>query len=358
MVLRGIITEQISVYLNQKKEGQKPTEEAVAEEKKDALKQQPAVRVTKGSAGWGGPLLLQADKRKHVILCVSGGGIHPIAQRLAEACQCDVIDGFAASCPDEEILAAVIDCGGTARCGIYPKKGIPTVNVLPTGQSGPLARFMKEDNYVSDVGEANIEILNKDTAPTTDPMQEPESKISAQPASHKNALLRVGMGMSRVISTCYAAGKETIEMVLRNILPFMAFTATLLGMIQVSGLGNFIANSIAPLCATLPGMLLISLICSLPVVSPILGPGAVIAQVVGALLGTQIALGNIPAQYALPALFAINAQVGCDFIPVGLSLCQAKAETVEAGVPAVLYSRMISGPLAVVIAYFFSIGMY
>ena len=138
-------------------------------------------------------------------------------------------------------------------------------------------------------------------------------------------------------------------MVLRNILPFMAFTATLLGMIQVSGLGNFIANSIAPLCATLPGMLLISLICSLPVVSPILGPGAVIAQVVGALLGTQIALGNIPAQYALPALFAI---------PVGLSLCQAKAETVEAGVPAVLYSRMISGPLAVFIAYFFSIGMY
>lgn len=80
------------------------------------------MRVTKGSAGWGGPLLLQADKRKHVILCVSGGGIHPIAQRLAEACQCDVIDGFAASCPDEEILAAVIDCGGTARCGIYPKR--------------------------------------------------------------------------------------------------------------------------------------------------------------------------------------------------------------------------------------------
>ena len=90
----------------------------------------------------------------------------------------------------------MIDCGGTARCGIYPKKGIPTINVLPTGQSGPLARFMKEDNYVSDVGEANIEILKEDTAHTIDTMQEPGSKISAQPASYKNALLHVGMGMS------------------------------------------------------------------------------------------------------------------------------------------------------------------
>lgn len=357
MIVRGMISERISAFLSQKQDVKKASvssEKKICEEEKQDIAY-PCVRITQGAAGWGGPLLLYPSKQKHIILCVCGGGIHPVAQALADACRCDVIDGFTGSCPEEEILAAVIDCGGTARCGVYPKKGIATINVLATGKSGPLARFITEDLYVSDISEAQIEVVTEALASAK---TIPESEEKQQSVSEENPLLRVGLGMSRVVSLCYSAGRETMEMVLRNILPFMAFTATLLGIIQVTGLGTLIAHTIAPLCATLPGMLVISLLCSLPILSPILGPGAVIAQVVGALLGTQIALGNIPPQYALPALFAINAQVGCDFIPVGLSLCQADAKTVETGVPAVLYSRMLTGPLAVLIAYLFSIGLY
>jgi len=105
-------------------------------------------------------------------------------------------------------------------------------------------------------------------------------------------------------------------------------------------------------------LLLISIICAIPILSPILGPGAVIAQIVGTLLGVEIGLGHIPAQYALPALFAINSQVGCDFIPVGLALGEAEPETTEIGVPAVLISRLVTGPVAVILAYFASFGLY
>jgi PTS system glucitol/sorbitol-specific IIB component len=174
-----------------------------------------------------------------------------------------------------------------------------------------------------------------------------------------NALLnRIGRTVGGVVGALYQSGREAIDMVIRNVLPFMAFISLIIGFIVATGIGEWIADRLTPLASSLAGLLLISIICALPVLSPLLGPGAVIAQIVGTLIGVEIGQGDIPPQYALPALFAINPQVGCDFIPVGLALGEAEPETVEVGVPAVLFSRMVTGPAAVVIAYLFSFGLY
>lgn len=77
----------------------------------------------------------------------------------------------------------------------------------------------------------------------------------------------------------------------------------------------------------------------------------------GVILGNEIGKGVLPVAYALPALFAINSQVGCDFIPVALTLAEAEDETTSVGVPAMLFTRLLTGPMAVLIAYVFSFGL-
>lgn len=332
-----------------------------------------SITISKGNGGWGGPLTIVPTDTCHKIVSVTGGGIHPLALKIAEMTGCEAIDGFTSGVPDHEILVAVVDCGGTARCGVYPKKKVFTVNLTPVGKVGPLAQFITEALYVSAVtenclafAEAGVVPTDKNGAGKSAPMPgSPKTKEQAraelaamQAGQKKNFITRLGIGVGGVVNKFYQAGRETIDMVVKSILPFMAFVSMIIGIISASGIGDIIAQTISPLASTLPGMLVISVVCSLPFISPVIGPGAVIAQVVGTLLGVQIGLGHIPAQYALPALFAINAQVGGDFVPVGLSLGEADPETIELGVPAVLYSRVITGPLSVVIAYLCSFGMY
>lgn len=327
-----------------------------------------AVTITKGKNGWGGPLTIEPKKGKDIVLSVTGGGIHPVAQYIADLTGATAVDGFKTSAKDEETFCAVIDCGGTARCGVYPKKKVFTINLTPVGQSGPLAKFIVPELYVSGVKEANIELADGSAAPRPKAAAKPAPKAAAQKSTTKeakpmsngkdNIITRIGKGAGNVVGVFYQAGKDTIDMIIRNVLPFMAFVSMLIGIILETGIGDLIAQAVAPFSGNIFGLLMISVLASLPFLSPVLGPGAVIAQVVGVLIGVEIGNGNIPPAFALPALFAINPQVGADFIPVGLSLGEAEPETVEVGVPAILFSRMITGPASVVIAFLASVGLY
>ena len=114
------------------------------------------VKVSAGPGGWGGPLTISPTQEKCYIVSVTGGGIHPLASRIAELTGGIATDGFKGGVPFEKMACVVIDCGGTARVGVYPMKKIPTIDIYATIPSGPLFRFITKDIFVSGVKLENI----------------------------------------------------------------------------------------------------------------------------------------------------------------------------------------------------------
>lgn len=324
-----------------------------------------SIIVTKGPGGYGGPLAITPTAEKNKFIYVTGGGEKPdIVDKIEDLTGMESVNGFKTSIPDEEIALAIVDCGGTLRCGIYPKKGIPTINIVPTGKSGPLAQFINETIYVSAVGLEQIKLVDDSViqaAPqkqTEEPKKFDTSKKITEQKAESSFIAKIGMGAGKVVATFNQSAREGVQTMLNTVIPFMAFVSLLIGIIQGSGIGDLFAKVMAPLAGSVWGLLLIGFICSLPFLSPLLGPGGVIGQVIGTLIGVEIGKGNIPPQFALSALFAINTQNACDFIPVGLGLEEAEAETVEVGVPSVLYSRFLNGVPRVVVAWLASFGLY
>ena len=344
------------------------------------------VFVRAGRNGWGDGLELTPTPEKNKVISVTGGGVHAVAQRIAELSGAEAVDGFRTHVPDDQVLAAVINCGGTARIGVYPRKRIPTVDVYPGEPGGPLAQFITEDIFVSAVGPDEVSLRETVSAgaatgagtsaaggvgtapggrgtggpgeggPTAGPLPSTPGSGEAAPGP-KGIFVKFGSAVGYIINTFLAAARQSINLTLNTILPFMAYVSLLLGFVIYTGVAKAIGNLLTPLSSNPFGLIVIGVIVALPFLSPILGPGAAVAQIVGVLMGTQIATGALPVQYALPTLFAIDGQVGCDLIPVGLGLGEAKVETVEIGTPAVLFSRLITSPLAVVIAYLASFGL-
>jgi len=115
-----------------------------------------AVKIDKGPGGWGGPLTIKPTAERPYIYSVTGGGIHPLAAKIAELTGGEAFDGFSSSKPFDQIAVAVIDCGGTARIGVYPMKKVPTVDIHATSPAGPLAMFITEDLLVTGVKLDNI----------------------------------------------------------------------------------------------------------------------------------------------------------------------------------------------------------
>lgn len=328
-----------------------------------------AVKISRGKSGWGGPLVIQPTPERNKVVSITGGGIHPVARRIADMTGAEVVDGFKSPPVEGEMAVVVVDCGGTARCGVYPRKRIPTVNLTPVGQAGPLAQFITEDIYVSGVKEVDIAMADGSEAATaagasaaassSASFSTPAPAATGGEGGFVGLIASIGRVMGRVVGIFFNAGRRTIDQVVRNVLPFMAFVTMLIGLILYTGIGDVLAQPLGPLANNIIGLLIISAICGLPFLSPILGPGAVIAQVIGvAIIGPQIANGTISPAMALPALFAYNTQVGCDFVPVGLALGEAKPKTIEIGVPAVLISRQIMGPVSVLIAWLVSLVVF
>lgn len=330
------------------------------------------VKVTKGSGGFGGPLTFGVENEKNKLVYITGGHKPEIVDKISDITGAEPVNGFETSVPENEIMAVIIDCGGTLRCGIYPKKGIPTINIMATGKSGPLRQYITEDIYVSSVDIEQVVEFDGDTNSISENYQsenikqEKGNKYSSDKKimetraqqENKSILTRIGLAAGKVINAFYQAARDAVETMLHTVIPFMGFVALLIGIIQGSGIGKLFAHIMSPLAGNIWGLMAIGFICSLPFLSPLLGPGGVIGQVLGTLIGVEIGKGNIPPNLALPALFAINTQNAADFIPVGLGLAEAETETIEVGVPSVLYSRFLNGVPRVFVAWLASFGLY
>ena len=352
------------------------SEEAVNSDQSGSWTGYHTITIVRGDGGYGGPLTITPTEERHIVLFMTGGGLEPEPlARIVELSGMEPVNGNQETCPDEEVALAIIDCGGTLRCGIYPGKGIPTVNIMATGKSGPLAKYMTEDMYVSAVTSDCVSAVAEDVV-RADVVEEedvsvPEEIQVAEASETKgsvapeksintslNKLLESVLTISKVISLFQQSAREAVKTCLEMILPFMGFAALFIGICKGSGLTQFLAGLIQPMGGSLPGLLGLGIICSIPGLSAILGAGAVAAQMFSTVIGELIAAGSIPASMALPALFAINCQCACDFIPVGLGMTEAKPETTQVGIAAITMSRFVTGWIRILIAVVFSIGLY
>ena len=148
-------------------------------------------------------------------------------------------------------------------------------------------------------------------------------------------------------------GKKILP-ALKIMAPSVLLGLSLFILLFLSGLGSIIGSEIALLTNPVLALLIIFVVCLIPSVSPILGPVLLIAIAAAVFTGEQIAEGAVNPSVALAALLALDAQLGGSFIPPRLALGEHEPETINAGVPGIVFTRLITVPLAVLAACLFS----
>ncbi len=326
-----------------------------------------SVKIGKGANGWGKYLIVTPTEKKNKVVSITGGGIHPLAERIAELSGGVAVDGFKNPVSNDEVFCAVVDCGGTLRTGLFPKQGIPTVNILDGGPSGPMADYCTENNYVSGTKINNIEPTDEAASVVAEAAMEKKAyTTSKEEAKGQNKFLNaitkvmtvVGRFIGKIVNVFFGGARQAVDMMIRNVIPFMVFISFLIGLMTTTGFGNWIAGGLTPFTGTVGGLIIFALIIGIPVLSPLLAPGAVVQSVLGTMIGTLIATGQVSPSLALPALFAISVVDACDFIPVAAALGEAAPETSRIAVPAMLFSRFITAPIAVLVGFVAGIGLF
>jgi PTS system glucitol/sorbitol-specific IIB component len=120
-----------------------------------------AVLVTKGRGGYGGPLTIKPTPEKPYVGSYTGGGIHPVAAKIAELTGGEAIDVMKKAVKITQLACVIIDCGGGGRCGVYPAKRVPTINLYPIDSRGILMRYMTPDIYVAGVDVKDVSLVEE-----------------------------------------------------------------------------------------------------------------------------------------------------------------------------------------------------
>jgi PTS system glucitol/sorbitol-specific IIC component len=125
----------------------------------------------------------------------------------------------------------------------------------------------------------------------------------------------------------------------------------------MTGLADRIGENLAPLTGPVPAALIVLGVCFIPILSPLAGPGIGIVLAAGLFAGEQIAAGAVTPLLVLPFLFALDAWIGGGFIPPGLFFGEDEKETLNTGIPAAVFTRLVLLPAAVAIACIVSFGL-